>query len=99
MKKVFMSAVLFSVLSTAAQADSGYVDRMNEARSFPNATQEEATSLQQDVSGSFQDKREKMMSHMQKMMRVMSGMNKSELEAMQEDCTNKMKSKGPVKQG
>lgn len=99
MKKVLISAVLFSVLSTAAQADSGYVDRINETRSFPNATQEEATSLQQDVSGSFQDRREEMMIHMQKMMRIMSGMNKSELEAMQGDCINKMKSKGSVKQG
>ncbi|KXS49073.1 MAG: Uncharacterized protein AWU57_5164 [Marinobacter sp. T13-3] len=40
MKKYFVSAVLLSALSTGAYAESGYADRINEARSYPNKTVE-----------------------------------------------------------
>jgi len=44
MKKYFVSAVLLSVLSTGAYAESGYADRINEARSYPNKTVEAKTA-------------------------------------------------------
>jgi hypothetical protein len=44
MKKYFVSAVLLSVLSTGAYAESGYADRINEARSYPNKTVEVKTA-------------------------------------------------------